>query len=71
LFSINETPLPLTVFAIIAVGLPLNSFAAVKAESKARFEEAKKKGRPETRKAAMQAERDDFVSGCASHGIGR
>ena len=34
------------------------NFAAVKAESKANFEEAKAMGRPETHKAMMQAERD-------------
>ena len=34
------------------------NFAAIKAESRANFEEAKAMGRPETRKAMMQAERD-------------
>ena len=34
------------------------NFAAAKAESKAQWEEAKAMGRPETRKAMMQAERD-------------
>lgn len=34
------------------------NLAAVKAESKANFEEAKAMGKPETRKAMMQAERD-------------
>lgn len=33
-------------------------FAAVKAQSKAQFEEAKAMGKPETGKAARQAERD-------------
>lgn len=33
-------------------------FAAVKAESKAQWEEAKEKGNPEILKAKMQAERD-------------
>lgn len=37
-------------------------FAAVKAESKARFEEARAMGRPETRKVAMQAERDEKIA---------
>lgn len=37
-------------------------FAAVKAESKARIEEARAMGRPETRKAAMQAERDEKIA---------
>lgn len=37
-------------------------FAAVKAESKARFEEARAMGSPETRKAAMQAERDEKIA---------
>ena len=34
------------------------NFAAVKAESKAQWEEAKAMGNPEKRKAAMQAERN-------------
>ncbi len=34
------------------------NFAAAKAESRANFEEAKAMGKPETRKAVMQAERD-------------
>ena len=38
------------------------NFAAVKAESKANFEEAKAMGKPETRKAMMQAERDEKIS---------
>ena len=38
------------------------NFAAVKAESKANFEEAKAMGRPETRKAMMQAERDEKIA---------
>ena len=37
-------------------------FAAVKAESKARIEEARAMGRPETRKAAMQAKRDEKIA---------
>ena len=35
------------------------NFAAVKAESKANFEEARAMGRPETHKAMMQAKRDE------------
>ena len=35
---------------------------AVKAESKANFEEAKAMGKPETRKAMMQAERDEQIA---------
>ena len=38
------------------------NFAAAKAESKARFEEARALGRPETRKAAMQAQRDKQIA---------
>ena len=38
------------------------NFAAVKAESRANFEEAKAMGRPETRKAMMQAERDQQIA---------
>ena len=38
------------------------NFAAVKAESKANFEEAKAMGKPETRKAMMQAERDEQIA---------
>lgn len=34
---------------------------AVKAESKANWEEAKAMGKPETRKAMMQAERDEQI----------
>ena len=34
------------------------NFAAAKAESKAQWEEAKVMGKPETRKALLQAERD-------------
>lgn len=37
------------------------NFAAVKAESKANFEEAKAMGRPETHKAMMQAKRDEQI----------
>ena len=37
-------------------------FAAAKAESKAQWEEAKAMGRPETRKAMMQAERDAKIA---------
>ena len=37
------------------------NFAAVKAESKANYEEAKAMGRPETYKAMMQAERDELI----------
>ena len=37
------------------------NFAAVKAESKAQWEEAKAMGKPETRKALMQAERDKQI----------
>lgn len=37
-------------------------FAAVKAESKARFEEARAMGRPGIRKAAMQAKRDEKIA---------
>lgn len=35
------------------------NLAAVKAESKANFEEAKAMGKPETREAIMQKERDE------------
>lgn len=38
------------------------NFAAVKAESKANFEEAKAMGKPETRKTMMQAERDEQIA---------
>lgn len=38
------------------------NFAATKAESKARYEEAKAMGRTETRKALMQAERDEKIA---------
>ena len=38
------------------------NFAAVKAESKAQWEEAKAMGKPETRKAMMQAERDEQIA---------
>ena len=41
------------------------NFAAVKAESKANFEEAKAMGRPETHKAMMQAERDAKIKEAA------
>lgn len=37
------------------------NFEAVKAESKANWEEAKAMGKPETRKAMMQAERDEQI----------
>ena len=37
------------------------NFAAVKAESRANFEEAKAMGKPETRKAMMQAQRDEQI----------
>ncbi|MBO5110378.1 MAG: hypothetical protein J6D21_06635 [Clostridia bacterium] len=37
------------------------NFAAAKAESKAQFEEAKAMGKPETRKAMMQAQRDKQI----------
>lgn len=37
------------------------NFAAAKAESKARFEEAKAMGKPETRKTMMQAQRDKQI----------
>ena len=37
------------------------NFAAVKAESKANFEEAKAMGNPEKHKAMMQAERDEQI----------
>ena len=35
------------------------NFAAAKAESKAQWEEAKAMGKPETRKAILQAQRDE------------
>ena len=38
------------------------NLAAVKAESKANFEEAKAMGNPETLKAMMQAERDEQIA---------
>ena len=38
------------------------NLAAVKAESKANWEEAKAMGRPETRKAMMQEERDEQIA---------
>ena len=38
------------------------NFAAVKAESKANWEEAKAMGKPETRKAVMQAQRDEQIA---------
>lgn len=38
------------------------NFAAVKAESKANWEEAKAMGKPETRKAVMQAQRDEQIT---------
>lgn len=38
------------------------NFAAVKAESKAIWEEAKAMGRPETHKAMMQAQRDEQIA---------
>ena len=38
------------------------NLAAVKAESKANFEEAKAMGKPETRKAMMQADRDEKIA---------
>ncbi|MBQ8235626.1 MAG: hypothetical protein IJZ37_02955 [Clostridia bacterium] len=37
------------------------NMAAVKAESKAQWEEAKAMGKPETRKAILQAERDKQI----------
>ena len=37
------------------------NMAAVKAESKAQLEEAKAMGKPETRKAMMQAQRDEQI----------
>ena len=37
------------------------NFAAAKAESKARWEEAKAMGNPETRKSAMQAAREEQI----------
>ena len=38
------------------------NLAAVKAESKANWEEAKAMGKPETLKAMMQAERDEQIA---------
>ena len=38
------------------------NFAAAKAESKAQWEEAKAMGKPETRKALMQEERDKQIA---------
>ena len=38
------------------------NFAAAKAESKARWEEAKSMGNPEARKAMIQAERDEQIA---------
>ena len=38
------------------------NFAAAKAESKAQWEEAKAMNRPETRKAMMQAQRDEQIA---------
>ena len=38
------------------------NFAAVKAESKANWEEAKAMANPEKRKAMMQAERDEAIA---------
>ena len=38
------------------------NFAAVKAESKAQWEEAKAMGNPERRKAMMQAEREEQIA---------
>lgn len=38
------------------------NFEAVKAESKANWEEAKAMSKPETRKAMMQAERDEQIA---------
>ncbi len=38
------------------------NLAAVKAESKAQWEEAKAMGKPKTRKAIMQAERDEQIA---------
>ncbi len=38
------------------------NLAAVKAESKAQWEEAKAMGKPETRKAVMQAQRDEQIA---------
>lgn len=37
------------------------NFAAARAESKAQWEEAKALGKPETRKAALQAQRDKQI----------
>lgn len=41
------------------------NFAAAKAESKAQWEEAKAMGKPETRKAMMQAQRDEQIKEAA------
>ncbi len=38
------------------------NFAAAKAESKAQWEEAKAMGKPETHKAAIQAERNEQIA---------
>jgi len=38
------------------------NFAAAKAESRAQWEEAKAMGKPETRKAVMQAQRDEQIA---------
>ena len=38
------------------------NMAAIKAESKAQWEEAKAIGKPETRKKAMQAQRDEQIA---------
>ena len=38
------------------------NLAAVKAESKAQWEEAKAMGKPATRKAMLQAERDEQIA---------
>lgn len=38
------------------------NFVAAKAESKAQWEEAKAMGNPQTRKAMMQAERDEQIA---------
>lgn len=37
-------------------------FEAIKAESRANWEEAKAMGKPETRKAMMQKERDELIA---------
>ena len=38
------------------------NFAAAKAESKAQWEQARAMGKPETRKAVMQAQRDEQIA---------